>query len=188
MPYTGSAYLCRCDCGNEKIVGGAVLRRGSSTSCGCYSTKTLVARSTTHGLHQHPLYRAWCRMKERCTYKKHVYYDRYGGRGIKICKRWKDFQSFYDDNIDRWKPGLTIDRIDNDGNYSPENCRWVSQAEQNRNRSNAVTMTLNGKTDKLVHWAKRLNLPQNALRCRRASGWTDHEALTTPYGQKRGSN
>lgn len=122
-------------------------------------------------------------MKERCYYEKHVYFSRYGGRGIVVCERWQDFQTFFDDNIGRWQPGLSLDRIDNDGPYSPENTRWVGRRAQARNKSNTVVMTLEGETLPLVQWAERLGLPPNVLRCRRASGWSDERALTTPHQQ-----
>jgi len=185
MPYGGAGWLCRCDCGNETRVGGGALRRGTSTSCGCSCTAKLVTRATTHGLHKHPLYRAWSRMKDRCYYEKHRYYADYGGRGIEVCPRWRDdFQSFYDDNLPAWREGLELDRIQNDGPYSPENCRWSTKTEQGRNKRNNVFLTLEGQSKLLLVWAEELGIPANTLRVRRAHGWSDAQCLLTPYGQR----
>jgi hypothetical protein len=179
MPYGGAGYLCRCDCGSEKLIGATTLRKGNSTGCGCVSLQLLVKRSTTHGLTNHPLYGAWCRMKDRCYYEKHLHFDRYGGRGIKVCERWLTFENFYSDNLGRWKPGLTLDRENNDGDYSPDNCRWTTRLVQTRNRSNTVKMTLNGETLSIGEWAERIGVSRNALYLRRRMGWSDERSLTT---------
>jgi hypothetical protein len=185
-PYGGSAWLCRCACGTERIVSGASLthKTDRSHSCGCAGTKRLIERSIRHGLHRHPLYRAWGRMKERCEYTKHMYYDRYGGRGIKICERWQQFETFYDDNIGSWKSGLSLERKDNDGPYSPDNCAWIPRSKQGRNKGNSVRLTYAGKTKLLMDWAKDIRIPARTLYLRRYAGWSDEQILTTPHGQR----
>lgn len=162
---------------------GTRLTQGRSLSCGCAEAERLRDRSVRHGLHRHPLYRSWSRMKERCYYEKHPYFGRYGGRGIKVCDRWLTFEPFYADNIGRWAPGLTLDRIDNDGGYSPENTRWVPRAAQARNKHNTHLMTLGEETAPLTVWAERLGLSRNVLYLRRRLGWSDEKALTTPHQQ-----
>lgn len=186
MPYGGGAFVCRCDCGNEKKIGGSVLRRGMSQSCGCCTPRNgALNPSYRHGLYKHPLYKLWHLMRERCESPKHMYYDRYGGRGITICERWLDFQNFYEDNVKLWKPGLSIERKDNDGNYCPENCTWIPRGDQSKNRSNTIRLTWNGKTQPLTAWAKELNIPINVLYCRKRYGWPDDKALSTPMNLKR---
>ena len=87
-----------------------------------------------HGMRKHPIYRAWSSMKSRCRDSKHKSYRNYGGRGIEVCERWQTFLNFKEDMFSTWEPGLTLDRIDNDGNYAPGNCRWTTYLEQNKNR------------------------------------------------------
>lgn len=129
-------WLCKCNCGNDKIVVGSSLLNGSTRSCGCYNKKMAKERKTKHSMSYTKLYKVWQGMKTRCYDKNFIYYKNYGGRGITICNEWKnDFLAFYKWAIDnKYQEGLTIDRINNDGNYEPTNCRWATRAEQNRNK------------------------------------------------------
>jgi hypothetical protein len=122
-------WLCRCRCGIERVVLGHHLRAGKTRSCGCFARE----RSTTHGLSRTHVYRVWQGMKERCLNRRHRSYFNYGGRGIKVCERWLIFENFYADMGDP-PPGLSLDRINNNGNYEPNNCRWATQAQQLANR------------------------------------------------------
>ncbi len=137
-----STWECRCDCGIERSVVGASLRNGLSSSCGCKKGDYVSAALTTHGesgkyrrgIRSSRTYGVWAQMKRRCAGTVKVCYDRYAGRGIKVCKRWSDsFENFIAD-MGMAPPGLSIDRINNDGNYEPGNCRWATMKEQAENR------------------------------------------------------
>ena len=129
-------WLCQCDCGNTKVVLGNSLLSKLTFSCGCYNKEYSKELHSKHNMSSSKLYKVWGGMKTRCYNKNFIYYCNYGGRGIKVCDEWKnDFSKFYKWAINNgYKEGLTIDRINNDGNYEPNNCRWVTRAEQNRNK------------------------------------------------------
>lgn len=133
--YGKALWLCKCDCGNTKIIVGSSLTNNMTYSCGCYNREEARKRRTKHNLSYNKLYKVWSGMKTRCYNKNFIYYCNYGGRGITICDEWKnDFLNFYNWSISNgYKDGLTIDRINNDGNYEPNNCKWSTRAEQNRN-------------------------------------------------------
>ena len=133
--YKKIMWFCECACGNSKIVQGNHLVNGAIQSCGCLLIETTRKKNLSHGESETKLYRRWKGMRERCYYTKHKSYEYYGGRGIEVCDEWKD--SFV--NFKEWamrngfKEELSIDRIDNDGNYEPSNCRWVTHKEQMNN-------------------------------------------------------
>lgn len=127
-------WKCMCDCGNEAIVPGASLRTGDAKSCGCYQKDRCIETSTTHGLRHTTEFNIWNAMKQRCQNPNNHAYERYGGRGISVCRSWAEsFEQFYADMGPR-PVGLSIDRINNDGNYEPSNCRWATAKEQARNK------------------------------------------------------
>jgi len=140
----GAMWLCRCDCGTEKRVLKYSLTRGDTRSCGCLREELRKVRPTTHGKSRTPLYNLWTGIIQRCTNPNVAAYPDYGGRGIKVCDRWRtSFESFQTDLPDRpedppgWssvRPYWTLDRIDNDGPYVPGNVRWASPSDQTRNR------------------------------------------------------
>lgn len=129
-------WLCKCDCGNETPVDSQNLRYGHTQSCGCIHRETLSKASTTHGNSKTRLYGIWNHMKTRCYRKSYHAFRHYGGRGIRICDEWRNnFDAFQDWAMSNgYEEHLSIDRINTDGNYSPDNCRWVTMADQNKNK------------------------------------------------------
>lgn len=129
-------WECQCDCGNVFVAIGENLKNGHTKSCGCLRGNSGVENWTTHGLTDTQLFKTWCGMKNRCYNQSRRDFKYYGGRGITVCDEWQDdFKAFYDWAMaNGYADNLTIDRKDNDKSYSPENCRWVTQREQNKNK------------------------------------------------------
>jgi len=186
-----AAYLCRCKCGVERSVRSSQLAKGHSTGCGCARANRLGDRVRKHGKSKHPLYGTWRSMRERCRSPNHFAYHRYGGRGIKVCERWNDFDAFLGDVEPTWRPGLTLDRIDNDGDYTPENVRWRTPKEQSANKAFNRRITFRGETLTLAQWAERLGMTGPSLAKRFKKGWPIERALTQPPrrwpSEKRGA-
>ena len=128
-------------------------------------------------------YFTWCDMRKRCLLPSHKNYGRYGGRGITICDRWNSFDNFFADMGEKPK-GLTIERIDVNGNYYPENCKWASRKEQNKNRNSNVKITFNGITKIVSEWADELGISKFCIRYRLKAGWSIERALTTKTQRK----
>lgn len=177
-------YVCRCDCGREHKVTPAHLKakRYPVRSCGCVGRRTHGHASRKL---QSKTYECWCDMKKRCTNPSSIGYKNYGARGIVICERWMVFENFLAD-MGEVPVGFSLDRIDNDGNYEPGNCRWATLEQQRNNRQNTVYLVLNGESLPLTQWAKRFNIPAKTLYRRKILGWTDEDAITIPKGVRRG--
>lgn len=183
-----SVWKCRCDCGKEKNIGMQPLRDGRIKSCGCKKVEILCERNRTHGHSDTRLYDIWSGMIDRTERKNSHAYKDYGGRGISICKEWRDdFEAFYEWAINHgYQDNLTIDRIDVNGIYCPENCRWATRKEQaNGTRRNAKIL-YKGETLTLQQWAERVHIHKGTLWNRlNALGWSVEEALETPVGERR---
>ena len=163
-------FRCQCECGNISEVQLACLRNGHSTSCGCEQRKRASIANST-----------WKNMKKRCNYPNASEYENYGGRGISVCKEWSNnFQSFYDWAINNnWSKELTIDRIDTNGNYCPENCRWANVETQMNNMTKNHYIKYNGDTYTLSTLAKHLNIPYNIIRYRLSNcKWTVEQLIS----------
>lgn len=175
-------YLCCCDCGNEKIVALGNLKTGKSTNCGCEKLKKQMGNtwSRKHGMSFSREYRSWESMIARCECETNKEYPDWGGRGIKVCQRWHDFRNFCAD-MGKRPPNTTLDRIDNNGNYEPSNCRWADAKTQCNNRRNNTFITYKGKTQTLQQWADETGIYKNTISMRiNHYGWSVEKALTTP--------
>lgn len=174
-------WNCICSCGNERIATTKGLRKGTIKSCGCLISDVLKERNTTHGLSKTRLYFVWHHMKNRCYRPETKQFKDYGGRGIKVCEEWHRFEPFRNWALSHgYRDDLTIDRIDVNGNYCPENCRFVDRKNQNRNRRNNHLLTYNGITLCMAEWAERVGLKRDTLKDRIYSGWPVEKALFTP--------
>jgi len=173
-------WRCVCDCGTEKDVLYQNLRRGLSVSCGCYRSDWTSEAKTTHGLRGTPEYSVWSKMRQRCEDPGDRAYSRYGGRGIYVSPEWTDYGRFYDDMGPRPTPEHSIDRIDNDGPYCAENCRWATRQEQANNKRSNRLLTVAGETLTMAQAVGRYGVPYSALQARLNAGWSDEDAVFRP--------
>lgn len=183
--YGKSRWLCRCECGATTVVVGSDLVSGHTQSCGCLGREAGArngSASAKHRLGQSRLYHIWQSMKQRCSNPRHKSYHSYGGRGISVCDAWLDdflrFRSWALAN--GHQKDLTLDRIDNDGNYEPGNCRWVTWAGQATNRRTNRLITHSGEPKTLADWARTAGIGITTLHARLAAGWSIEHALSTP--------
>ncbi len=152
---------------------------GRTKSCGCKSHAMTGATFVTHGMAGTPTYKIWLGIKKRCLDPNSKSFERYGGSGIKICDRWMNFEPFFADMGARPSSKHSIDRIDNDGNYEPGNCRWATIKQQARNRKNTLFATIDGKERPVAEWAEILGLKYKAIHCRMRSGENAAQAILT---------
>jgi len=181
-------WYCRCLCGKERSVKGTNLRKGITQSCGCL----IKDKHTIHGDNIrgacHKLYYTWQSMKSRCNNPKNPRYSRYGARGIIVCDEWKEYIMFKNWAINNgYADNLSIDRINNDGNYEPINCRWVTMKQQGRNKGNNHIVEINGIKKSVVEWAEIYKINSSIANSRLWLGWTPEEAFTIPPAIRGGS-
>lgn len=172
-------YRCKCDCGNYTNVRSGSLKQGLTRSCGCLGREQVISCNTTHGKRYTRIYGIWKTMKTRCNNKNSPKYKNYGSRGIVVCDEWRnDFEAFYNWAMNNgYRDDLSIDRIDNDGNYSPDNCKWSTPKQQVRNRRNTVCLTYNRETKSLAEWCEILNLNYHTVYDRHKHGWSTKDIL-----------
>lgn len=179
-PYKGrkDTWLCKCDCGNERIVYGFGLKSGRSTNCGCAKTK--------HGMSKSKLYRVYTLMCQRCHAPYNDNYFRYGGRGIKVCSEWRNNFSVFAEWAfqNGYKEGLSIDRKNNNGNYCPENCRWVDWKTQSNNRRSNHLIEYQGQTHTIAEWGDILNISPSLIFDRLYRGWDVSRVFDPPIRPK----
>ncbi len=171
-------WLCRCECGSVRSVKGTMLTPGRSKSCGCLSRDLSSERLKIHGLSKSPTYKSWCGMKQRCSNPKNPSYGNYGGRGIEVCKRWEDsFLSFLEDMGKTPGRGFSLDRINNNGNYEPGNCRWADAGVQRRNSRQNNFICIDGVTKTLIEWSRHYGVKPNTAWMRLSRGKSTEEVF-----------
>ena len=178
-------WYCKCDCGEMTIVNSRDLRMGATKSCGCLNRE--VHKKYPEGKRNTRLYGIWKGMNRRCASPREKSYRNYGGRGITVCDSWKNnFLAFEEWALENgYSDTLTLDRIDVNGDYCPENCRWLSRKMQNRNTRKTHYLTYEGVTKPIIDWAEAYHVPYGTLIARLGMGWTVKDALTKPVRIKK---
>lgn len=173
-------WLCRCDCGTEKVIRGHDLK-GGTKSCGC--SRRTSTNLYKHGLSHTHLHGLWRNIKDRCYNKNNHHYSIYGGKGVKMCEEWKnDFAKFYEWSYKNgYMEGLTLDRIDFNGDYCPENCRWTTWTQQANNTSRNIRVTINGETKTVAEWSRIYGVNYHSVHSRIFKGMDPLLAITTPF-------
>lgn len=182
-----AAWLCKCDCGNEKFIRANSLVSNMTKSCGCLHKETMAANSIYKGLRSHKLYSVRRGMLNRCHLPSTKHYDNYGGRGISVCEEWRNsYLAFFNWALKSgWEDGLTIDRINNDGNYEPSNCRWVSRKANQNNRRNSTFVIINGQKKAMDELEHNYGIPASRIAHRiKYNKWSVEKAILTPVGSR----
>lgn len=191
-PTSGNTMvMCLCSCGNESVKAWSAVVSGKAKSCGCLRVEQAKANglaSRKHGMRNTKEYSTWRGLFVRCYDKNAPNYPNYGALGITVCDRWHRFENFYADMGDRPTPGHSIDRIDVDGPYSPENCRWATETEQQRNKRNTVWVEWNGERLCVRDWEDRLGFPKEVIYHRLKKGWPVERAMTEPLHTEKSRN
>jgi hypothetical protein len=179
-----ATWNCVCECGALCVVIGKLLRSGQTKSCGCLVSDTTAKRNAKHGFasrgHTMSEYTIWCRMRQRCEKPSCSDYYLYGARGIIVCRRWESFENFLHDMGRRPSKSHSIDRIDVNGNYCPENCKWATALEQCNNTRRNRYLEFNGERKTVTNWASSVGIHIQTILRRLRLGWTHEEALSTP--------
>lgn len=186
-PLGGGKWLAKCQCGNEKEILSTNVKKGKSKSCGCRKGELLISSKGTHGLSKTPIYRTYRNMISRCSLECADSYHIYGARGISVCDRWKEsFQNFYDDMGSGFQPGLSIDRIDVNGNYEKSNCKWSTTKEQARNTRKNKYLKFNGKIKTIIEWSELLGMNYSTIQSRLwLYKWSVEKTFTTPVNKRK---
>jgi len=177
-------WRCLCDCGKNTEVESSHLRSGDTQSCGCLSRDMTIARSIMHGKTHTRLFITWNSMRQRCRDKNCKNYPHYGGRGIKVCDEWdKDFTAFETWALSNgYADNLSIDRIDNEGNYEPSNCRWSDRLTQQNNTRKNHFISISEETHTIAEWARIKGLKPNTIHWRLRMGWKPEDAILGKKG------
>lgn len=182
-----TSWLCKCSCGNFKIVTSDSLKSKRVQSCGCLRKEIISKIKTTHGHRNTRLYRIWANMKSRCYNSNKSNYKYYGALGITVCSEWlQDFENFYNWSINNgYKENLTLDRVNTHDNYNPKNCRWVTTTEQQNNKENNYIICYSGQEHTLAEWSNILKMNYSALWARlKKWHWSIEKAFTTPLKRR----
>lgn len=172
-----SLWRCLCECGNVCIVRGASLVQKNTQSCGCLSIYLSRLRNLKHGMTKTRTYKVWCDMRERCRNASRDDWKNYGGRGIQVCTQWNEsFEAFFAD-MGECLPGTQLDRIDNEGNYEPGNCRWATREVQANNRRTNRLLTVAGRTQTLTEWGHEIGVAPDTIAMRIKRGWDIERAV-----------
>lgn len=178
------SWLCLCDCGETAEYASATIQSMKVKSCGCVRRENSRRQNITHGfsraVHNHQLYKTYKNMVYRCMNKKAACFHNYGGRGIQISNEWLDIHNFIRDMECSWSPGMTIERIDNNGNYEKSNCRWATKREQCANMRRTVLISFNGVTKHLAEWSRTSGVCSSTISQRILRGWSAEKAIFTP--------
>jgi hypothetical protein len=179
-----AVWYCKCDCGNFRSMRGTHLRKQHEPSCGCDRSEKAGRRATRHGKADSRVYQTWRSMLKRCYQTRNASYSRYGGRGIEVCERWRhSFENFLAD-MGEGGEGMSLERIDSDDHYGPDNCRWATAKEQANNRRDNRRVTFRDQTKTVTAWAEEMGLRPGLVVARIAAGWSVDDALQTPPRKK----
>lgn len=170
-------WSCRCECGGECVVVGGKLRSGHTQSCGCLQSERTKAAATTHALSGHPLYFVWKNMMARCFKRDNPHFRNWGGRGITVCDKWRTLEGFIEDMFPSFRSEMSIDRIDNDGNYEPSNCRWATKTQQGRNTRRSIVAETEFGSFQIGDASERFGISKKVLDWRVRKGWSPQRML-----------
>lgn len=173
-------WNCLCDCGSTHVTNTNSLTQGHTQSCGCLQAEVMARGNVVHGLSRTPAYTAWLNIRARCENEASPSYKNYGGRGIRVCDRWQSFDNFFADMGQPPSAQHSIERLNNNGNYEPDNCIWATRYQQSRNRRNNVSVTINGETKFISEWCEQYGIALASVHRRLKKGYTMERAITEP--------
>ena len=182
------AWICVCDCGNTKTVTSDDLKQKKVLSCGCLKKELDKTRKLKHGNSKTKIYNCWIGMIDRCTNPENSRYPSYGGRGIRVCERWMTLENFIEDMSPRPDGKVSIERIDNNKGYYPDNCKWATDSEQQSNKRNSCKYFFDGESLTVAEIARRVGINKGTLNSRLKSGWGLIDATTIPVDKSRRRN